>query len=408
VKLRQDSIYSIVFICLSVLFVSCGSSTGGTDPNGMDTMTDLPILSIRDARGLEIEDTLTMFFEMRLSALSESDITLDYTLNGITAEPDVDFARDSGSFTILAGEMSANLPTFILADDQREVDEEFSITISNPQGAVIMDDTAIATIMDNDDQSLAQAEDGYITNEDYFGYDVLWSDEFEGDVLNDADYNYDIGDGCPNLCGWGNNELEMYTDLPQNIKLDDGSLVITATKNGTQIESAKIHTKHKIEFLFGRIDVRARLPEGQGIWPAIWMLGANIDEVGWPACGEIDIMEMVGHEANKTHGTAHWGFQGEGSTFKGFPYTIDEKFSEEYHVFSLIWEQNKIEWFVDENKFYTLSSSDLANGQVWRFNQEFYLIFNVAVGGNWPGSPDETTVFPQSMEIDYVRVFQRN
>jgi len=401
------NISAIIFICLFLFFISCGSSSSMTDPDGSDPMVTLPTLSVGDASVIERDDTFVMNFELRMSISSTSDVTADYTLNGMTAEPNVDFETTSGSISIPAGERSANIPVTILGDKKREVDEEFSLTITSANGADISDNTAIGIIVDNDDKSLSLSETGYETDANHYGYDLLWSDEFDGDALNMSNYNFDIGDGCPDLCGWGNNELEVYTDLTQNIKVSDGNLVITAIKDGNEYSSAKIHTKDKLEFKFGRIDIRAKLPEGQGIWPALWMLGANIDEVGWPACGEVDIMELVGHEAFKTHGTAHWGQSGGASTFKGSSYTNTENFSEEFHVFSLIWETNKLTWFVDETEFNTLTPAIVGNA-AWRFNEDFYLIYNVAVGGNWPGDPDETTVFPQSMEIDYVRVFQRN
>ena len=169
--------------------------------------------------------------------------------------------------------------------------------------------------------------------------------------------------------------------------------------------SARIITKGKKEFKFGRIDIRAKLPEGQGIWPALWMLGSNIDDVGWPTCGEIDIMEMVGHEPNKTHGTAHWRASDGNSTFKGASTSSSKKLSEQYHVYSILWEENSLNWYFDEEKFHTITPNNLQNVE-FPFNQNFFFIFNIAVGGIWPGNPDDTTVFPQEMEIDYIRVFQ--
>ena len=142
------------------------------------------------------------------------------------------------------------------------------------------------------------------------------------------------------------------------------------------------------------------------MWPAIWMLGQTIDDVGWPASGEIDIMENVGHEAGTAHGTAHWGPRGRGySTFQGNSITLDEDLAERFHVFSIVWERDLIEWYVDETKFFTLTPASTGN-ETWRFNDDFFFIFNVAVGGNFPGPPDSTTEFPQQMEIDYIRVFQ--
>jgi beta-glucanase (GH16 family) len=164
-------------------------------------------------------------------------------------------------------------------------------------------------------------------------------------------------------------------------------------------------TKAKKEFQYGRIDIRARLPYGQGIWPAIWMLGANIDDVGWPRCGEIDIMELVGHLPKVSHGTAHYDVDGWASKGSSYALTTGQTFSDEFHVFTIVWEMNRIKWYVDYNKFFELSAQDV--GGTYPFNNPFFFIMNIAVGGNWPGDPDETTVFPQTMEVDYIRVFQQ-
>ncbi len=395
-----------IFLAIHVTFISCSDSEPGMEMNEPDPMLVIPTLSILDRSLLEKDDQFDMIFEVKLSEATTEAITVDYALQGLTAEPGVDFGDQGGSFTIAAGDTKFELAVPILPDDIREVEEEFEVVLSNVKNATVTKDKAIGIILDDDDETANTVEDGYMTSETHYGYSLTWGDEFDGTSLNLEDYNFDLGDGCPNICGWGNNELEVYTDKPENIKVADGKLSITATKSGTSYESAKIHTKDKQSFVFGRIDIRAKLPEGQGIWPALWMLGQNIDEVGWPACGEIDIMEMVGHTPKVTHGTAHWGAAGGPSTFKGASFSLDEKFSDKFHVFSLVWEMNELVWYVDETKFFTANLATIGNEQ-WRFNQQFYLIFNVAVGGNWPGSPDATTVFPQTMDIDYVRVFQR-
>jgi len=172
--------------------------------------------------------------------------------------------------------------------------------------------------------------------------------------------------------------------------------------------SARLKTQGKQSFLYGRIDARALLPQGKGLWPAIWTLGENISSVSWPACGEIDIMEMVGGNGkeNTVHGTVHWqnangdhAQAGEGTSLSADVYN----FSEAYHVFSVIWDENFIRWFVDNQQFYQI---DISGNDMSEFHNPHFLILNVAVGGNWPGSPDASTIFPQQMKIDYIRVFQ--
>lgn len=367
---------------------------------------NLPELTVQDGRAFEQTDNSTMLFEVFAQSATPQDITLTYSVEGITAEPGVDFMETSGSVVMAAGSNRADIEITIIDDAINEVDEKLSLTITASDNAPIKTATVIGIIKDNDDPNNFD-EDGYTTPNSYFGYTLEWQDEFDGENLNLDNYNFDLGDGCPNLCGWGNNELEWYTDEAKNIFLEEGRLVIRALQEGgSNYTSAKIHTKDKRSFQFGRIDIRAKLPKGQGLWPAIWMLGNNIDEVGWPACGEIDIMELVGHEPNMVHGTAHWGAQGSGnSIFKGSPISQSEDFSEQFHVFSLVWEPNLLTWYMDETAFHTISPAD-TQGQEYRFNAAFYMIFNVAVGGNWPGNPDATTVFPQQMEVDYVRYFK--
>jgi beta-glucanase (GH16 family) len=165
-------------------------------------------------------------------------------------------------------------------------------------------------------------------------------------------------------------------------------------------------TKGRKSFLHGRVDIRAKLPEGQGIWPALWMLGDNIDSIGWPACGEIDIMEMIGHQPGTLYGTMHWGDTAHHS--KGNSLVLSSgKFNDEFHVFSLLWELGSIKLLLDNSEYFTLAKNEVAPDR-YPFDEPQFFIFNVAVGGNWPGSPDASTVFPQRMIVDYLRVFQKN
>ncbi|MEL6256597.1 MAG: family 16 glycosylhydrolase [Bacteroidota bacterium] len=388
-------------LLLILFIVGC---EGETDPG---PQAELPKLSIQESRAFERDGNSTMVFEVRTSKTWEEDITVDYAVEGKTAEPGADFTATSGTLTIPAGSLNASFSVEVLDDTDKEVDEKILATLSAPQQAEISGMSAEGVIEDNDRAEFTAADGGYETSNTHFGYQLVWDEEFDGSELNPDHYNFELEDGCPNLCGWGNMELQWYTDLSKNIKLEDGKLIITATKTGAaNFNSARIQTKGKKEFRFGRIDVRAKMPKGQGIWPAIWMLGSNIDEVGWPACGEIDIMELVGHQPRSSHGTAHWGAQGDlNSTSSTSVYTIAEDFADNFHVFSIVWESGEIVWYVDETRFHSVTTNDM-RGKPYPFNQEMFFIMNVAVGGQWPGSPDETTVFPQTMEVDYLRVFQ--
>lgn len=190
----------------------------------------------------------------------------------------------------------------------------------------------------------------------------------------------------------------------------DGHMVIEARNEafgGSNYTSSRLITRGKREFRYGRIDIRAVLPEGRGLWPALWMLGRNITQVGWPACGEIDIMELIGSNPGRVLGTVHFGNSTAQRQFVGGSKTLPsgKKFSEEFHVFSLIWEQNRIRWLVDDEEYFEFTPAQSGGGP-YPFNNHFFFIFNVAVGGTLPGSPDATTVFPQRMIVDYIRVFQ--
>ncbi|MEQ9008202.1 MAG: glycoside hydrolase family 16 protein, partial [Ekhidna sp.] len=205
----------------------------------------------------------------------------------------------------------------------------------------------------------------------------------------------------------GNNELQYYRE--DNTSVSDGYLTIEARKesfNGRSYTSSRLTTEDKFDFNYGRVDIRARLPEGQGIWPALWMLGANFRSVGWPSCGEIDIMELIGGGDGRddvVYGTAHWDNDGTKADFGGNTQLSSGKFSDQFHVFTIIWDANSITWFLNDQQFHTMDITPTALSEL---RNNFFLIFNVAVGGNWPGSPNATTTFPQRMFVDYIRVFQ--
>lgn len=249
-----------------------------------------------------------------------------------------------------------------------------------------------------------ESDEGYRTPESYPGMNLVWRDEFNASQLSN-DWVFDIGHGTD---GWGNNELQYYRR--ENVSLDGQYLSITAKKetyNGAPYTSSRIKTEGKKSFKYGRIDIRAKTPKGQGIWPALWMLGANFQTAGWPYCGEIDMMELVGGgpgKDNTVHGTLHYDNQGEYGTFSKAYSLPSGNFADKFHVFSVLWDENSIVWLVDDKEFHR---QDITDPSMSEFHQEYFLIFNVAVGGRWPGNPDSGTAFPQRMLVDYVRVFQK-
>lgn len=248
------------------------------------------------------------------------------------------------------------------------------------------------------------------TGPDRPGWQLVWSDEFEGAsgtaVDTDSWNLVNKGDG------FGNNELQYYTNRTDNAALDgNGSLVITAKREehmGRAYTSARLESLGKVELTYGRIESRMKIPFGQGIWPAFWMLGADIGSAGWPACGEIDIMENVGKEPTIVHGTLHGpGYSGENPLGSSYSLPGDARFAEDFHVYAVEWEEDVVRWYVDDELYKTRTPEDVPNGARWVYDHPFYLLLNVAVGGNWPGSPDGTTTFPQTLTVDYVRVYER-
>ncbi len=390
----------LAFAAVSTL-TTCGNDDG-TDPN---TNTELPRLSISSVTNFEGDDATNFNFKVTTSVASDKEIQVNYRTEEVTAAIGTDFVDASGTLTIATGEREGFIEINIVTDTLKEADEEFRVVLSNPVNATLFSAEGIGTIR-NDDTFIFIPDDGYITPESYTGYELVWRDEFDGSGAPNPDYwTHEIGNS-----GWGNNELQYYTEGTSNASQNGGRLIIEAREEsfqGAPYTSARLITQNKFAFTHGRVDIRARLPEGQGIWPALWMLGSNFSTIGWPACGEIDIMELVGHQPGTVHGTAHWGPQGQSFSFnRGSAYSLesDERFSEAFHVFSIIWEPGEITWYVDDEPYATLANSDV-NGN-YPFDLDFFFIFNIAVGGNWPGNPDATTVFPQRMFVDYIRVFQ--
>lgn len=236
-------------------------------------------------------------------------------------------------------------------------------------------------------------------------WELVWQDEFEGpagQLPDSSKWTYDIG------TDWGNNQLEYDTDRASNVSLDgDGNLAIVARQEsyeGSAYTSARILTRGKFTTAYGKIEARIQLPWGQGIWPAFWMLGDDFETVGWPACGEIDIMEYRGQDVTKVLGTVH-GPGYSGSNGVGAEYELaQDRFDTGFHTFTLEWGIDYMKWYVDGVLFLSLIPDSLPGD--WVFDHPFYIILNVAVGGNFVGSPNQYTVFPQTMLIDYVRVFQ--
>jgi beta-glucanase (GH16 family) len=239
-------------------------------------------------------------------------------------------------------------------------------------------------------------------------WQLVWEDDFDGiagESPDSAKWTYDIGTGAN---GWGNSELQYYTDRPENISMDgEGNLAITARSEsfgGSSFTSARIKTQNLFEQAYGRFEARLKTPWGPGIWPAFWMLGSNINEVSWPQCGEIDIMELRGQQPNLINGTLHGpGYSGGSAITKVFGFEND-RFDVDYHLFAVEWGVDYVDFFVDDTLYQRLTPDDV-KGE-WVYDHPFFMILNVAVGGNYVGFPTAQTPFPQTMLVDYVKVYK--
>jgi hypothetical protein len=367
---RKIKLITLVIVLLSVL-IGCKKESVTPDIN----------LSARLVTVTEDISSASVDIFLRLSEASDDIVTLDFSTEDSTAIAGIDYvAVTSGKLTIQPGETSGIIKISILADTAQKQDVYFRIILSNPVNVLI--NNTIITVK--------------IINVDYAT--LVWSDEFSAGSLNTEVWNYELGAG-----GWGNNELETYTNKTDNVHLDSGYLHITVLNpsNG-YYTSGRLTTQGKKEFTYGKTSIRAKLPQGQGIWPALWMLGSNFSTAGWPKCGEIHKMELLGQSPSVVYGTIHW--DANGYLNRGSSYTLSgSSFSSGFHIFTFVWTPNKLKWLVDDHQYFSLNRSEI---NTFPFDLPQFFIFNVAVGGNWPGNPDETTVFPQHMIVDYIRVYQ--
>jgi beta-glucanase (GH16 family) len=355
-----------LFVLLVSLFTSCSDNNGEeiiTAPTNLQFQTEVNGALVNVTATAVSANFYTVDFGITGSMVNVKDGKASYTYN------------NSGTYTIT---VKAYTTAAVFVSSTKQVTVAFTEPpISN---------------------------DGYMTPDNYDGYTLVWKDEFEGTSLDEANWTYEIGSLYD---GWGNHELEYYRK--ENTTVNDGYLFITAKKetfNGMNYTSSRLITKGKQEFKYGRVDIRAKLPKGQGIWPALWMLGANISTVDWPKCGELDIMEMIGGQGreNTVFGTLHWEDGGHKCTCDKPGKTLTSgTYADKFYVFSIIWDANNIKWYVDDQLFNTIS---ITPATLSEFHEKYFFIMNLAVGGDWPGSPDANTTFPQQLTVDYIRMFQ--
>ena len=244
------------------------------------------------------------------------------------------------------------------------------------------------------------------------GWNIVWQDEFDKDSLDLTKWSREIGGH-----GWGNNELQFYTDSDSNSYVENGNLILKAqvvpqgigsSKGLRYYSSARLRTFGKGDWKYGRIEVKAKVASGQGIWPAIWMLPTDWLFGGWPSSGEIDIMEHVGYDLGVVHGSVHTeAYNHKINTQRSSARKI-ANVDTEFHVYSIIWDKDKISFFVDDVQYFLFENDQQGNYKTWPFDQRFHLLINIAVGGDWPGNPDNSTNFPRKMLVDYVRVYEKS
>jgi beta-glucanase (GH16 family) len=384
-----------------VIVAACGKK------GGEDTLPNMSFddITVNEGNG----GTANIEIRLKLNKATSKQVSVKYSTIEGTAKPAADFtAAAAQTVTFQPNETEKIIVIPVVADDIKETDETFSIKVDNPVNVFLSKGTAVITLK-NDDTKIPFNNTGYDVPTTYPGYTLAWSDEFNTSSFDNNSWTAESGDGCPGLCGWGNNELQYYLAPPNNLFFQDGKMIIEAraeSYGGKNYTSSRIKTQGKRSFKFGRVDIRAILPKGKGIWPAFWMMPQNNVFGGWPSSGEIDILELIGSEPGKAHATVHYG-PGPGSTNISRSYTLPgATFNDQFHVFSMEWEQDQMKFYIDDNLYSTVTKADLG-ALNYPFNEQFYFIVNLAVGGNWPGAPDASTVFPQWLIVDYIRIYQK-
>ncbi len=364
---------------------------------------------------------LTTFSFLLIACASDDDDTVEGTQNEIVpsnliidiniAGQGVLYPNGDGSGNVNITASATNASSYIFEFDE-------NVSIENTTGIASYQYTAIGknsytvtvTALSETGNSVSHFRQITVykgdSNEAGPGTQLIWSDEFDSPGAPDTSkWTYDLGDGCPNVCNWGNGEAQYYTDRTENVEVKDGILRITAKREnyqGYDFTSTRLKTQGKFSFTYGRIEVRAKLPSGIGTWPAIWMLGDNITTVGWPACGEIDIMEHVGKNLGSVQSAMHTPSSHGATVNHGSTFISDTTTA--FHVYTMEWSPEKIEFFVDDHSFYTYNPN-VKTTSTWPYTGNQFIILNIAMGGVL-GGPIENSFQESSMEVDYVRVYQ--
>jgi beta-glucanase (GH16 family) len=367
--------------------------------NGND-VTATPVVTT-DAVS-EFRKTVDTDFEFKISIphASASDVSVDYVTSDGTAVAGIDFIFTSGTAVIPAGSLSSIVKVKVKGDSLRRDFQVFHLNVNHPVNCTIADTDAIGKIENRDGLYFPVDSAGYHTSDSHLT--LVWSDEFNGRSIDETKWSFDIGNN-----GWGNHELQYYTNRTQNAFVSSGNLIIEARKENYygdfgDFTSARLTTMGKKNFKYGRIEIRAKVPGVEGFMSALWMMGSNVGSVGWPGCGEIAIMQLP-HSENVVYSTLRWGDSPTSVHQAGNNRSLGVVNENPFHVFTASWDANDIAMYVDDSMVFHKATGE---GGSPPFDHDFFLIFNLAVGGDWPGPPNATTQFPQRLVIDYVRVFQ--
>ncbi len=381
---------------LLLLGIFCILASCSKNDNGNLTPT-VKLLPRNDYEGTGENKMLDV--TVTLSPAADVPVTITYSTVDSTAVGNKDFIPITDATLVFQpGETSKTIQVEIISDSVIEFTEAFKIQINSVQNAEGSGLSLPITIYDDDSLDITQVADGFISPDSYRNMYLFYDDEFNDSSVNINKWSYDVGEGI-----WAD-QWQEYTSNPDNIRESGGLLKITARNNSGHYTSGRINSASTHPFKYGLVEIRAKFPKGTGLWPSVWLLGSSYNGTNWPLCGEMDIATLKGQVPGQMIGSAFYDIT-DPVRKDGF-YTLPgygETFADEFHVFSILWQQDKIDWYVDNKKYLELNKSELGSG--WPFNDYFGLYISFAVGGSFVGPPNDSTVFPQTFELDYVRGF---
>ncbi len=389
---------SIVSIILFILFTGCDRDQ--VEITGQPMIQMIPVRVMEGNQPFDL-----MHYTIRLEHSYPEDLVLFWSTEGQTALAGADFTEMKEQKMIIpAGETSADIPIEILGDTLLEFTEHFELRVQYPFNGINQSLRAVITIENDDYINPEVVADGYMTSLQYPGMQLLWHEEFDQDQVNNEYWNYDAPNAFPMNCGGSDDEIGRYTGDNEHLKLRDGKLIMTATFDPLTgiYRSTRVNSKEKVNIQYGRIDFRAKLAGGTGLASSLLMLGKDGE---WPAAGEIDVLKMAGKESGSVTGGLVYEDEGiksleKKSTLADEPFNLTDHF----HVYTLLWEEDRITWLLDYSPFFEVSRETFPDEYI--FNSPGFLKINLAVGGTFAGLPDLSTEFPCSMELDYIRVYQ--